>query len=105
MKFESNEQGNLVLTFDSPINLERSASPVLERVSDKAQSTMELFANDNGTPTGIEWIVQELDLYEFIGLWFDGKTLTDYDGVFELPKQAIKLIRKAGYKVPKDFEI
>lgn len=26
------------------------------------------------------------EFIENIGLWFDGKTLVDYDGVFELPR-------------------
>ena len=36
-----------------------------------------------------------------IGLWFDGKSLEDYDGVFELPKEAIKLIDKLIINNPK----
>ena len=32
-----------------------------------------------------------------IGLGFDGKKVTDYDGVFELPKEARELLIEAGY--------
>jgi hypothetical protein len=38
------------------------------------------------------------------GLWFEKKTLVDYDGVFELTAQAIITIRKAGFRVPRDYE-
>lgn len=65
------------------------------------------FENDN---TGfIEWDIPSLDRTENIGLWFeidkDGKrTLSDYDGVFSLPSEAIALIRKNGVEVGVEFE-
>ena len=65
------------------------------------------FDNDN---TGfIEWDIPSLDRTENIGLWFeidqDGKrTLSDYDGVFSLPSEAIALIRKNGVEVGVEFE-
>lgn len=31
------------------------------------------------------------------GLWFRDKALTDYDGVFELPREVIKALQDAGY--------
>lgn len=102
MKFETNKHGNLELTFESHINIDNGYTNVSQGV---LTSSMELFTDDKGTPTGIEWDVPELEQTEDIGLWFEGKTLTDYDGVFELPIEAIKLIRKAGYTVPRDFEI
>lgn len=34
---------------------------------------------------------------EHIELWFDGKTVTGYDGVFELPQEAIQLLEENGY--------
>lgn len=33
------------------------------------------------------------------GLWFDGKTLVDYDGAYELPAKVIEMLRTAGFKV------
>ena len=30
-------------------------------------------------------------------MWFEGKTLVDYDGVFELPKDVIDMMLKKGY--------
>jgi hypothetical protein len=32
-----------------------------------------------------------------IGIWAEGTRITDYDGVFELPKQAITLLKNSGY--------
>ena len=45
--------------------------------------------------------------YMEIGLWLNGKTrkvLADYDGCGILPAMAIRLLRAAGIRVPKDFE-
>jgi len=33
------------------------------------------------------------------GMWFNNKTLVDYDGVFELPKEIIKYMEKEGYNM------
>ena len=38
------------------------------------------------------------------GLWFEGKNLIDYDGVFELPPAVVTGIRELGYTVGKEFE-
>jgi len=60
-----------------------------------------------GNMVRIEWIIEYEDGgvdVEHIGLWFEKKTLTDYDGLFSLPKEAIKLIRKNGFHVSRDFE-
>lgn len=35
--------------------------------------------------------------YAIIGLWFDGRKLVDYDGVFYLPKEVMTLLNKEGY--------
>lgn len=31
------------------------------------------------------------------GLWFEGRELIDYDGVFELPKDVVDMLAGAGY--------
>jgi len=36
------------------------------------------------------------------GLWFKGKELVDYDGVYSLPKEVAEKLRELGYKVPKN---
>jgi hypothetical protein len=38
------------------------------------------------------------------GLWFEGKSLIDYDGVYELPSEVIAGIRELGYIVAQEFE-
>ncbi len=85
------------ITHTTPINLEYSSGSISQG---KHGWTMDLyFENDN---TGfIEWDIPSLDRTENIGLWFeidqDGKrTLSDYDGVFSLPCEAIELLRKHG---------
>jgi hypothetical protein len=37
------------------------------------------------------------DWYAEGGLWFDGKELTDYDGVFALPVCIIEKLKELGY--------
>lgn len=37
------------------------------------------------------------------GLWFEGKSLVDYDGRFELPRDVVVAIRSLGYTVGQDF--
>ena len=37
------------------------------------------------------------------GLWFKGKNLVDYDGVFELPKEVIQALRDLGFYVDPEF--
>jgi len=69
----------------------------------KHASVMRLYAFDDGHYM-IEWDIPTLDEVEHIGLWFRHKTLTDYDGVFSLPREAIAFLRKQGFRVPKEFE-
>ena len=38
------------------------------------------------------------------GLWFEGKNLIDYDGVFELPKEVIQILRDMDFYVGEEFE-
>ena len=47
----------------------------------------------------IEWEFKSKKDYgcEEIGLRFEGKKVTDYDGVFSLPVQAIQLLEEKGY--------
>ncbi len=40
--------------------------------------------------------------YAEIGLSFDGKELSDYDGVFSLPHEVGVALTQAGYQAPKD---
>jgi len=86
------------LTFHSPINSEGSWGS--RNLAKRAKSTMDLFMHKDGSAS-IEWCCDALNLVEHIGLVFEfdakGKrTLTDYDGVMTLPKQAMDLLEKHG---------
>jgi len=86
------------LEFKSPINQEGSWGQ--RNLAKQTKSVMELyFYKDN---TGfIEWDIPKLEMFEHIGLTFEidpkGKRiLTDYDGVFTLPDQAMDLLEAHG---------
>lgn len=64
-------------------------------------STMTLYAD--GPHYFIEWDIPTLDEVEHIGLTFEHKRLTDYDGVMSLPKEAVSLIRSCGFVVPAEM--
>ena len=42
------------------------------------------------------------DRHAEIGLWFDGKELSDYDGIFSLPCEVGEMLKDAGYVVPEE---
>ena len=71
----------------------------------KHSSTMELWLLDDPGRYFIEWDIPDMDRTEEIGIWVDHGTreLTDYDGVFSLPVEAIALLEKHGIKVGDDF--
>ena len=86
------------LEFTSPMNLEGSWG--MRNLAEKAHSTMELWLHKDGSGY-IEWVCDELDIVEGIGLTFEydakGKrTLVDYDGVMTLPDQAMDLLERNG---------
>lgn len=81
--------------FTAEFVLERSITPVLDKLGTH-ESKMSLY--HDGEDCGyIEWEVPTLDEVVNIGLWFDGKELTDYDGVFSLPEEAIQLLEENGF--------
>lgn len=66
----------------------------------KHKSTMTLYSfPDDPDYYFIEWDIPTLDECENIGIWCeDGtKILRDYDGVFELPAEAIELLKENGF--------
>lgn len=71
----------------------------------KHESTMTLYAFNNQAGSAfIEWEIPDLEEVVDIGLSFDvRRNLLDYDGVFSLPREAVALLRKHGFKVGKDF--
>lgn len=87
--------------FKSEIIKEYSITPMVDNLG-MADNTMTLFIHDKNNDTGfIEWYIEYEDGTDDvveIGLWFTPhKELTDYDGVFSLPKEAIKFLEAQGY--------
>ena len=77
-----------------------------ERPLGTSESTMTFYKSILRFDTGmIEWDIPAHEMTEHIGLWWDPSTmeLTDYDGVFSLPKEAIELLEENGIKVGEDF--
>jgi hypothetical protein len=72
-------------------------------IADTASHTFTLIGDIGSDQLTAEWEV--LDFYEVIGLWFQGKTLVDYDGVFELPVQLLDWLTELGYNVEEMREI
>lgn len=103
MTFSMNESGNHVLEFTSNVNREQWGH---NTSLGTFTSTMELFLDTDNKVNGsglIEWDIPELETTESIGVWWADGELTDYDGVFELPEQAVELLRHYGIKVSEDF--
>jgi len=82
------------LEFFSPINHENSFGQV--SLSKNTKSLLTININPDGKGW-ILWEIDELEIDEGIGLWFQGNELTDYDGVFELPAELVKFLSQQGY--------
>lgn len=98
------------IEFTADLVLERSITSYVQPLG-KHKCSMELYTETGKTIDtdcgDIEWIygldTDNEDVVN-IGIWWKGRTLDEYDGVFNLPKQAISLLRKCGIIVPKEFE-
>jgi hypothetical protein len=60
------------------------------RENEDAPCSAEVFSGDDD------------DHYADIGLTFEGKQLSDYDGVFSLPKEVAKVLTEEGFSVPEN---
>lgn len=89
------------ITFEAELVVEGSWG---SRPQGTHESTMTLWGTEDRYRFAIEWDIPALDTTEEIGIWTEHGVLTDYDGVFSLPEQAIALLRKNGITVPEDFE-
>ena len=77
------------------------------------ESVMALYVTADGKRGFIEWDVPDLEELTEIGLWFDQddkdpdssihSVLTDYDGVFSLPAEAVKMLEEFGVRVGVEF--
>jgi hypothetical protein len=65
---------------------------------------VEIHTRDTGEVCGAEVYSDDQSEYVDIGLSFDNKALSDYDGVFSLPKEVIECLRGLGYVVDEEFE-
>lgn len=85
------------IEFEGQVHLERSISPKMEYLG-KGKSVMKLYAIkaeylidwEVTFPTGETTEAQ-------IGIWTKGEKVTEYDGVMEMPKEALELLKKNGF--------
>lgn len=93
-----------MLTFVSNIN---SDNGYTSKSKGNHESTMELYLHEGWTieegSADVEWDVESLGETETIRLWWENGVLTDYDGVFELPKEVSVILREIGITIPDDF--
>ena len=61
----------------------------------EATNTMKL--KKEGKDIWIEWGVTTPPLFFSIPLYIEKNQIVDYDNVFSLPREAIQLLKKAGY--------
>lgn len=80
-------------TFTSPINVDTGTVSIPQG---DHESTMELFAFPGGGYQ-IEWDIPSLETTEHMNIEVEHRTVTGYDGVFELPLQAIELLEENGF--------
>jgi hypothetical protein len=81
------------LRFTSELVLERSITPDVEKCG-VHECVMTLYkVEENQFCIDWENPVQGVE----IGIWTEGKKVVDYDGVFELCKEAVKLLNDAGF--------
>lgn len=91
------------LNFEAELQLEYSYTSVTKPLG-KHKCSMELWTKDGTLKDGvgeIEWFMDvDKDVEEgvaIIGVWWNcDKELTDYDGVFNLPNEAKKLLNEVG---------
>ena len=84
-------------SFTEELIEERSMTPLVKHLG-RHEFTMELFEYENGS-YAIEWDVPDLDETVLIGIWVypNTKTVSDYDGVFELSEEAVSLLEENGF--------
>lgn len=86
--------------FTAGLVLERSCTPVLDELG-KHQWTIELFQFSESV-FSMEWDIPDLDETVNIGIWIDAscayrKIITEYDGVFSVPKEIEKFLEECGF--------
>jgi hypothetical protein len=94
MKVKRNQWGRYQIEFTSNLNFDDGYK---NHSLGTHKSTMEIWETEGGVPQMIEWDIPDLEETEHIGLEIDGKLVTGYDGVFELPTEAIEMLEALGY--------
>lgn len=84
------------IKFRSPINKENSFGAWNLAKDTESVISVNIPADGRGC---FQWEVEELDEYEEGELNFEGNTLIDYDGVFELPQQLLDFLEANGYNI------
>lgn len=90
-----NGQFKATFQFNSPVSRENSFTSTF--LSNDATSEIEVTIDMNTGLGFFEWEIPELDEYASGGLWFEDRTLTDYDGVFALPQQLISFLEENSF--------
>jgi len=74
----------------------------------RADQEMRLYEGVDAGHGFIEWEIPSMDRGEEIGLTYemrgDKRALTDYDGVMDLPSEAVELLESAGIIVDQEFK-
>jgi hypothetical protein len=87
------------IKFKSEIVIEYSSTPTPVPIG-MADNIMYFLKDEESSYGHISWEMEfddgEIDEVG-MGVWFDGKEVTDYDGVFELSEYAIKFLNLLGY--------
>lgn len=97
-------------TFTATLVREHSSTARVDDLG-KHEQTMDLYYYTGASSLQgfIEWDIPTAEETEQIGLTFEidaagTRTLTDYDGVFSLPSEAVALLREAGIVVNNEFD-
>ena len=86
--------------FDTEVTL--SASNSFGQTREVETTNVEVIVRLNGERGSFEFYDEETggeNWYAEGGLWFNGKELVDYDGIFELPKFVADKLEELGYDI------
>lgn len=84
---------------NASMSLENSFVVIAHEESVKMEFTIGIIDDERGYFEMADLKTGGNDWYAEGGLWFDGKKVTDYDGVFALPDQIVNELERMGYDV------
>ncbi len=103
------EEKKIVIEFLSDVSVDNGYT---NKYLGKFKSTMELYdieleegKKGKEGSASIEWIVEQEDedMVEHINVYFEKGKVTDFDGVFDLPRQAKKLLKLINITIPNNI--